>query len=182
MLKIIIFLLLSIPILIISWRSLFQFKNHGFYRFLSWECILWLTINAVPLWFKDPFSFHQLISWVLLIVGAYVVLAGVFMMKKAGKAKKSRDDSTLYAFEKTTELVQQGIFKYIRHPLYSSLLFVTWGVFFKNPTIILLAVAVASSAFLFLTALAEEKEDVAYFGDVYPEYMKKTKMFIPFII
>jgi protein-S-isoprenylcysteine O-methyltransferase Ste14 len=182
MIKIAIFLLLSVPLLIISWRSLFQFKNHGFYRFLSWECILWLTINVIPVWFKNPFSVHQIISWILLIVGTYVVLAGVLLMRKIGKPKKSREDDTLFTFEKTTELIKQGIFKYIRHPLYGSLLILTWGIFFKQPTLILFAVSVASTAFLFLTALAEEKEDIAYFGDAYREYMKESKMFIPFVI
>lgn len=182
MTKIIIFLLLSVPILIISWRSLFQLKNHGFYRFLSWECILWLAVNTIPIWFKDPFSVHQIISWILLIAGAYVVLAGVFLMKKAGKPKTAREDETLFAFEKTSEIVDKGIFGYIRHPLYCSLLLLTWGIFFKFPTLILFAVSVASTAFLFLTALAEEKENIVYFGETYRDYMKRTKMFIPFII
>lgn len=31
----------------------------------------------------------------------------------------------LFAFEKTSTLVYSGIFKYIRHPLYSPLIFLT---------------------------------------------------------
>ena len=44
----ILFGLLSIPVLIISWRSVLSFKNHGFYRFFSWEAILWLAVRNYP--------------------------------------------------------------------------------------------------------------------------------------
>jgi protein-S-isoprenylcysteine O-methyltransferase Ste14 len=182
MTRLIIFLLLSIPIIAISWRSLSKLTNHGFYRFLSWECILWLAISVVPFWFNDPFSIHQIISWIILFVSIYVLVAGVMMMKKAKKPQADRKDDTLYAFEKTSEIVDKGIFGYIRHPMYCSLLLLTWGMYFKSPDLITLAVSVASTAFLFLTAYAEEKEDIAYFGDAYRDYMKRTKMFIPFVI
>jgi protein-S-isoprenylcysteine O-methyltransferase Ste14 len=182
MIQIVVFLVLSIPIVIISWRTLFQFSNHGFYRFLSWECILWLAVNTVPVWFKYPFTFQHVISWVLLFLSLYVVLAGILLMKKHGKAQNRREDDTLYAFEKTSEIVDKGIFAYIRHPLYCSLLLLTWALFFKSPSVLLVAVAVASTAFLFLTALAEEREDILFFGDSYKEYMKRTKMFIPFVL
>ena len=181
MMSILIFILLSIPIAVISWRSIFSFKNHGLYRFIVWECILWLIISNSLFWFKDIFSISQIISWVLLFLSIYPIISGVLILKKAGKADKNRDDS-LYGFEKTSVLVETGIFKYIRHPLYSSLLFLTWGIFFKHTDYFLLLISLLSSVSLFLTARMEEKENIRYFGKHYHDYMKKTKMFIPFII
>ena len=35
---------------------------------------------------------------------------------------------------------------------------------------------------IILTAIVEEKEMITRFGDAYREYMKETKMFIPFVI
>ena len=75
-----------------------------------------------------------------------------------------------------------GIFRYIRHPLYSSLIFLTWGIFLKNETADLLIVALISTLFLYLTAIFDEKECVRFFGEKYVEYKKRSKMFIPFII
>jgi protein-S-isoprenylcysteine O-methyltransferase Ste14 len=103
-------------------------------------------------------------------------------MKKVGKQGTNRNEKTLYQFEKTTELIEQGIFKYIRHPLYSSLLFLTWGIFLKNFSIELLFVSMLSTVFLYLTAIFDEKECINFFGDKYIEYMKKSKRFIPYII
>jgi protein-S-isoprenylcysteine O-methyltransferase Ste14 len=102
-------------------------------------------------------------------------------MKKTGKPEPDRNEETLYQFERTTELIDTGIFKYIRHPLYSSLLFLTWGIFLKNTSVELLIVSVVSTVFLYLTAIFDEKECIDYFGDKYIEYMKKSKRFIPYI-
>jgi protein-S-isoprenylcysteine O-methyltransferase Ste14 len=181
MISIVIFILLTIPIAAISWRSLTSLKNHGLYRFISWECILWLVISNIGYWFKDAFSINQIISWILLFAAFYPLITGVYIMKKAGKVDKNRD-SSLYRFEKTSEVIETGIFKYIRHPLYCSLLLLTWGVFFKHIDYVLLIISVVSTIALFLTARMEEKENIRYFGNQYQEYMKRTKMLIPFVI
>jgi protein-S-isoprenylcysteine O-methyltransferase Ste14 len=65
--------------------------------------------------------------------------------------------------------------------MYSSLLFLTWGVFFKNPSWLSGIFALAATVFLVATAKAEEVEDIRFFGTSYQDYIKKTKMFIPFL-
>lgn len=179
--RLIIFGVLSIPVIILSWRALFNVKSHGFYRFFSWECIILLFVVNYSFWFDNPFSINQIFSWVFLLISIYLVVAGVILLKKIGKPLQNRDEKTLYQFEKTSELVEIGIFKFIRHPLYASLLFLTWGIFFKNITIILLFVALLSSLFLYLTAIFDERECIKFFGSKYIDYMKRSKMFIPFI-
>jgi len=180
--KLIFFVILSLPVIVISWRTLFNARNHGFYRFFSWECIIWLFVTNCKFWFDHPFSLLQLFSWIFLIISVYLVTAGAILLKKAGKPGRNRDEPALFQFEKTTELVEKGIFKYIRHPLYSSLLFLTWGIFLKNVTFQLFIVSLLSTAFLFLTAIYDEKECIAFFGGTYREYMKRSKRFIPYVI
>lgn len=180
--RIILFGILSLPVVYLSWRTLFVVNSHGFYRFFSWECILWLFASDFKLWFDDPFSIRQIFSWIFLFISVYLVIAGVVLLKKKGKPLKNRDEKELFQFEKTSELIDEGIFKYIRHPLYSSLLFLTWGIFLKNTTNTLFLVAVVSSLFLFFTAIFDEKECIKYFGNQYAEYMKRTKRFIPFMM
>lgn len=180
--RIILFLILSLFIIVVSWRTIFNIKSHGFYRFFSWECIAWLFATNYKYWFEHPFSINQILSWILLIVSGYMVIMGVILLKKIGKPGKDRKEKTLYKFEQTTELIDIGIFKYIRHPLYSSLLFLTWGIFLKNLSIELLFISLLSTIFLYLTARFEEKECLDIFGEKYIEYMKRSKMFIPYII
>ena len=180
--KVILFIALSLPVIYLSKQSLFDIKSHGFPRFFSWECIIALFVANYKFWFVEPFSVHQVISWFLLVIAAYMVLAGVVLLRKASKPGVVRVDEKLFKFEKTTELVTTGIFKYIRHPLYSSLLFLTWGIYLKHPTVIMAFVALLSSGLLWFTAVGDEKECTAYFGDSYSDYMKGTKRFIPFVI
>ncbi len=179
--RFIIFGILSIPVIIISWRTLFNLSSHGFYRFLSWECILWLFACNYPYWFVDPSSVKQVFSWIFLVISAFVVLAGVVLMKRKGRPGRVGKQKSLYRFEETSLLVDTGIFKYIRHPLYSSLLFLTWGIFLKHITLMLLIISILSSVFLLITALIDEKECINYFGEEYRLYMRRTTRFIPYL-
>lgn len=179
--KIIIFVVLFVLIVIVSWKTILNYKTHGFYRFISWVCIAWLISSNYKVWFNDPFSIRQLFSWILLIISAYLIIAGLILMKKIGKPNKNREKQTLYEFEQTTELVDKGIFKYIRHPLYSSLLFLTWGILLKNATIELSIAALISTIFLYFTAICDEKECIMFFGNKYIDYMKRSKRFLPYI-
>ena len=162
-----IFGILSIPVILLSLRGLSRLKSHGFYRFFSWECIIFIFAANYKYWFVNPASFLQIVSWICLILSAYLVTAGVIKLKKAGKPGRGREDHSLFRFERTSELVQEGIYKYIRHPLYSSLLFLTWGIYMKNTTLLLLVPAILSTLFLFLTARFDERECIEFFGEKY---------------
>ena len=172
----------SVVLAAISWRSLQKPGSHGFHRFFAWESILGLFLVNATFWFVDPFSWNQIIAWVLLIASLLPLAFGVHSLRTRGKPAQGREgDPSLLAFEKTTQLVTSGVYRYIRHPLYSSLLLLTWGIFFKSISWLALALAGISTLFLVLTAKADEAECIQFFGAPYREYMKRTKMFVPFI-
>lgn len=104
------------------------------------------------------------------------------LFRQKGRIDQDRDDPSLVGIEKTTELVTSGVYGYIRHPFYSSLLFLAWGIFFKQITWVTLLLGIAATIFLILTAKKEEAENIEYFGEAYREYMQDTKMFIPFVL
>ena len=181
MVKWIVFGVLSIGIILISWRTLFDVRSHGFYRFIGWELLLWLIINNINYWFVNPLSINQIFSWVLLVLSLFMLIAGVILVKNIGKPSDTRDEKNLYSFEKTSQLIDTGVYKYIRHPLYASLMYLTWGTFLKNPTLMSLVITVMASGFFYVTMIFDEKECIDYFGDKYRQYMKRSKMFIPLI-
>lgn len=176
------FIVFSAGLIYISRASLRTPRSHGFYRFFAWELVVALFLLNVDAWFHNPFSWHQLLSWFLLIVCIIPLVFGVHSLATKGKPAEHReDDAQLLAFEKTTVLVTTGIYKYIRHPLYSSLLLLAWGVFFKAPAWSGALLVLAATLFLHATAKADETECIRYFGSSYQAYMKQTKMFIPFL-
>ena len=181
MLKLVIFAVVSAGFAYVSRTSLPVPRSHGFYRFFAWECLLALFLLNVESWFRDPFSLHQIVSWLLLIASLFLVIHGVYLLRRIGKPDDKREEAPLLAFEKTTTLVIEGAYRYIRHPLYSSLLFLGWGVFFKDPSWAGVCLAGAATFFLAMTAKAEEGENIRFFGTAYQEYMKRTKMFVPFL-
>ena len=173
MIETIIFVLGSVLIIWISIPSLRQPGSHGFYRFFAWEIILGLFVLNLRDWFVNPSAWYQIISWILLIVCLIPIIYGVFLLRTVGKPTDE--------LEATTHLVTKGIYRYIRHPLYASLLYLAWGIFFKSPSLLDGCLVVVNTAFLYATARADEAECVVKFGGEYGAYMQKTKMFIPFI-
>lgn len=180
--KWIVFVIATITLTWISRKSFRHPNSHGFYRFFAWEAILGLFLLNVDFWFRDPFVWYQLISWTLLIASLIPLGLGVHSLRTRGRPTVQREnDPSLLSFEKTTQLVETGIYRYIRHPLYSSLLLLAWGIFFKLPSLPGGILAICATAFLILTAKADETECIRFFGLQYREYMKRTRMFIPFL-
>jgi protein-S-isoprenylcysteine O-methyltransferase Ste14 len=179
--KVIAFVVLSAAFAWLTRSSLLRFRSHGFYRFFAWVTILALILINIDYWFYEPFRIHQVVSWSLLIASLFVGIYGVRLLHLIGKPDSKREDPSLIGIEKTTELVTVGIYRYIRHPLYSSLLFLAWGAFFKHLSWEGVILAAIATLFLTITARIEETENVIFFGAAYRSYMKQTRMFVPFL-
>ena len=172
-LKLVIFAVVSVGIFVVSWQSLRNPRSHGFYRFFAFESILILILLNLERWFSNPFSVNQIVSWLLLLCSIVLAAHGFYLLHVIGRPKSG--------IESTTTLVMVGAYKYIRHPLYSSLLFLAWGAFFKSPSWLGGILALVASVFLVATAKVEESENIRNFGADYGVYMKTTKMFIPLL-
>lgn len=177
----ILFLTGSAVIVWLSRKPLGKPFSHGFYRFFAWEAILGLVVLNRRVWGDDPFSPHQLASWFLMLTSILLVVAGVGTLRAHGAANARRDDSSFYEFEKTTQLVTKGIFGHIRHPMYASLMALAWGACFQAPSMAGTLIAGTATCFLWLTAITDERECLAYFGSAYADYMRQTKRFVPYL-
>jgi len=140
-----------------------------------------MVLLNVPYWINNPASLQQILSWCLLIISIYLLVQGVLLLKKIGASEKREGDSVNYSFENTATLVTVGVFRYIRHPMYASLLFLCLGALLKNISVVTALLAVLIILFLIPMAKVEEKENINFFGKSYLEYMKESKMFIPYI-
>lgn len=175
-----IFAAVSLAFISISWKSLRNPRSHGFFRFFAWETILVLFLVNMKFWFYKPFAWNQIIAWFLLCASLIPLAFGVRSLRAKGKPGGQREgDSTLMAFEKTTTLVTSGVYRYIRHPLYCSLLLLAWGILFKSISPSSTILVLTATALLAATAKADERECLQFFGAPYAEYMQKTRMFIP---
>jgi len=165
----------TVLIVLFSWFLSIKYKRyHGISRFFAFESVFILFLLNYRAWFADPFSILQIISWLLLFLSIWVVTTGYILLKKKGK-------STIN-FENTSQLVDSGIYRYIRHPLYLSIFLLGTGIVLKNPGNVQIILGCINLVAVFITSRIEENEMIAKFGDEYRQYMTRTKMFIPFIV
>lgn len=116
------------------------------------------------------------------VIGLLIVLIGVGISVSARIVLASNwSNGYEYQIKKGQELIMDGIYSYIRHPIYSGM-----ALMFIGAEMVCGSWLWVSFLCLFIGAYAqgkrEEKILLAHFGREYKEYMKHTKMLIPFVI
>ena len=182
MLRIAIFAAASAAFLHLSRRSLKDSRSHGFYRFFAFELLSALILLNVPVWFRDPFSPRQMASWALGAASIGLAIEGFRLLRTVGKPLPATAPRTNLAFENTSTLVTIGAYRFIRHPMYGSLMALVWCAYLKDPlTIASLVLATSATGFLIGTSIVEERENLERFGTAYAAYMARTWRFIPYV-
>jgi protein-S-isoprenylcysteine O-methyltransferase Ste14 len=80
-----------------------------------------------------------------------------------------------------SNLVSDGPFEFIRHPMYLAVILVSFGLLLNDVTTLRILSALLLTFDLIAKASYEEMLLVKYFKKSYEDYQKKTKRFIPFI-
>jgi len=83
--------------------------------------------------------------------------------------------------KENASLITTGAYRYIRHPMYFSVLIMMFGVVVSKPTLLSLFIYALLVVTLFLKA---QKEEVLWMeqSNKYKTYMQQTKKIIPFIL
>jgi protein-S-isoprenylcysteine O-methyltransferase Ste14 len=118
---------------------------------------------------------------VLQLLGFLLVLTG-FVVSIKGRQDLGTNWARCYDYQvkhKQT-LVTYGIYRFIRHPLYSGIALLLIGA-----ELLMQSYLVIPYLFLFLGANQQAKWEeqllIKHFGDQYRDYMKRTKRLLPFI-
>jgi protein-S-isoprenylcysteine O-methyltransferase Ste14 len=165
----------TVFIILFSWfLSIKHRRYHGIPRFFAFESVFILFLLNKEKWFEDPLSPMQIVSWILLILSLYAVISGYLLLTRKGNPTAN--------FENTSLLVRDGIYGYIRHPLYLSIFLLGTGIMLKDPGLPQFILGTINLVAVYITSRIEEGEMLAKFGDGYRQYMKETKMFIPFLL
>lgn len=168
-----VFMIASLGLLVIFRDDLRTSRQHGFYRFFAFESLLGLAALNAPVWFDQPLIPRQVVSWLLLAGSLGLAVVSFRALKVAGKP--------IGSFENTTRLVEVGVYRYVRHPMYTSLMLFGLGVLLKDPSGFAGGLTFGAVLFLYAAARVEERENLTRFGTNYTDYMKKTRRFIPFV-
>jgi protein-S-isoprenylcysteine O-methyltransferase Ste14 len=174
----VVFVVGSVFLVVFSRRALGHPRSHGFARFFAFELLLGLVVLNAPVWFHDALSVRQIASWLSLLASA--ALAGhafhVFHRAERHVVEAAGSD---FAWERTTELVTSGAYRWIRHPMYASLLLLGVGALLKAVNVASVVLAAGLTVALIGTARADELETAARFGEAYEAHRARTGMFLP---
>jgi protein-S-isoprenylcysteine O-methyltransferase len=118
------------------------------------------------------------VVWILL--GVILTLAGILCAILA-RFTLGRNWSAIVTLKQDHELIQSGLYKVVRHPIYSSFLLAMLGTAVAFGRLRdFLALLLATLGWK-IKSLGEERFMRNQFGDQYAEYMGRVKGLIPFV-
>ncbi|UCC85009.1 MAG: isoprenylcysteine carboxylmethyltransferase family protein [Gemmatimonadota bacterium] len=171
MIEVGIFILISI--LLVAF-TLTRPHRHRFPRLLALESLSALVLLNARRWFENPFSFRQVLSWILLASSLALAIHGFRLIRAAGAPAGD--------IENTTRLVTVGAYRFIRHPLYCTFLLCGVGTILKGVSALGFGLLLTLFIAVFITAKVEEQDNIKRFGEEYVAYKAGTWMFVPFVI
>lgn len=122
----------------------------------------------------------ELRSVPMALAGAVVASAGAALAFTA-RAVIGRNWGTPGSRKADGDLVTNGPYALVRHPIYGGVLLMMIGTAIGLITTWWIMVAAAGAFFLY-SARREERLMTERFPDVYPAYRKHTKMLVPFVL
>ncbi len=140
--------------------------------------ILWLSPFVYllnPNWMSwSKIGLPESLRWLGGVLGIFCVIGIYWLFSSIGSGI-----TPVSATRKEHKLVTNGIYRYIRHPLYTigSSLFIAFGLMADNWFIA--ALGVVAFIGMAIRTPKEEANLIEKFGDEYREYMKHTGRFFP---
>lgn len=114
-----------------------------------------------------------------VVIGTLVFLCGIWMIYRAHK-DLGRSFSYTLEIREQHELVTNGIYRYIRHPIYAAFLLWTIAQAMLLPNWVVGCCAPIIAFILFAVRVPrEERMMLDTFGDSYRAYMNQTARFLP---
>jgi protein-S-isoprenylcysteine O-methyltransferase Ste14 len=147
------------------------------------ELAILLGSSLTLLWFlpfADRRNFLTLHAELWRYVGLVLCCVGVVVRLLALRAL-GKQFSAYITLQSNHELIRNGIYKHLRHPLYLSLLLVPAGIALVFAS--LLALPVALLAVIFITDRIKKEEQLlaAHFGGAFEGYRKSNWGLLPFV-
>lgn len=181
------FWLIFICYWLLHWKSVKQTKETawrapGFRWTLLWMIVLIFLISRFishqqGLHILDT-SAHPIT--LLQIIG--IILTGIGLIIAIVARKTLADNwSSDVELKKDHKLITKGIYKYIRHPIYTGIDLMGLGAIIVDQSLLVLLFYLCVIVFLIFKMKKEEALLLKHFPKEYASYMKKTNALIPFI-
>lgn len=158
---------------------------HRFYRlFFSLQAaILFLPVLLLVSILPDQTLYRISMPWVLLTSFIQVLAVGFMihsvMLTGAMRFVGLQQALDPVSAEHNLPLVRRGLYRYVRHPLYTCTFLVIWLVPVMSWNVLALNIGV--TLYTLIGAYFEERKLVQEFGATYEGYRKNTPFIVPFV-
>jgi len=120
-------------------------------------------------------EFHDNILFTYIGIAVSSIAIALFISSKITLGKNY---SPCYDQRKPKNITSSGLYKYVRHPIYSSNLLLLFGTFIISGSYLMFINIIILSLFYIISAYREEKYLINNFK-YYKNYSKNTGMFVP---
>ncbi len=146
---------------------------------VAWIFVPWSTLarsGAVPALpdFAVREPAYVALRWVAAIVGVISLAATIKCWARMGS-----DWRMDVGLERKTDLITDGLFARIRHPIYAFSILLMLCSAAIVPTAPMLAIALVHVVLMNIKARNEERHLLAVHGDAYAQYLRRTGRFVP---
>ena len=148
---------------LIRFSPLYVKRRKKFEIFAEIGIILFISIIILGLTDFDNFilknagiAYLQYTSIIFFMVGGFFIVYSFVCLKRIGKPAEG--------LENTTRMINKGIFKIIRHPLYLGLSFFTIGFLFVYQAIALIVIGFIAVVLFYIASRVEDNYNIKKFG------------------
>ena len=128
-------------------------------------------VLSIVLYKKDGHPSLRLAGWIVLWISAVFGWLPVWTFKKYGKVSKGK--SYIY----TTQLVENGIYRVMRHPQYFAGMLIGLALFLIAQHWLVGLLGLMCFIIYYSSSYDEEKAALRKFGEAYRDYMKRVPRF-----
>lgn len=140
--------------------------------------ILIIEFNKTNTVYFSTFLFQSAFSFVIL--GSILTVVGLFGAIWA-RIYLGRNWSGYVTYKENHGLVTDGPYKFVRHPIYTSLILMFIGTILYYGSLFVFIIFIIMTSIFIWRIKREEKIMINLFGKKYLDYMKRTKKLIPLI-
>lgn len=117
-------------------------------------------------------------AWLFYLGVAYASVGTVIILL-ALKNYDLLEFSGLGKAKPNEDLRVNGLNKFVRHPLYSGIFLLVWGMYLATMEANFSIIAAVTSIYIYFGTKLEERKLVDQFGEKYLKYRKEVPMFVP---
>ena len=171
----------GISALWVKGRLIDRWGKEGYARIFNITSILTLLIAFLSMNFWDWIYFitqPALVQPILLLLGILLGLGGVILSMIASRVISVSTVADMRT-DRKAELVTDGVYSRVRHPLYLATVLVFSALALIYPFPVVIVFSLCMIIYTMIGAYFEEKKLILHYGDDYLEYKKTAGFILP---